>query len=186
MERDAICVAALFPVAHITALLNSSADSNDNNSNVDKSNFVEAEPALTTADNAPDNDARTSAANSGFRRAVLHADLSMTPCPSIRKKKAKVIAQQQAASANKRMKVQLPSPHCDSNKVSLERLASAAETKNEVGTRMALAVEAKNEIAKEQLMMQLFLANPQTVASLAFLSLSPWSTMLLGRFLQLS
>jgi hypothetical protein len=172
MERDAIRVAALFPVANITALLNSSVDSNDENSNVlvDKSNIVEAEPAMLSVadDDAPDNDARTSAANSGFRRAVLHADLSMTPRPSIGKKKAKVIAQQQAASANKRLKVQLPSARFDSNKVSLGRLASAAETKNEVGMRMALAVEAKNGIAKEQLMMQLFLANPQSVASLAF------------------
>ncbi|KAI2504466.1 No apical meristem-associated C-terminal domain [Fragilaria crotonensis] len=166
MERDAIRVAAVFPVANITALLNSSVDSNDENSNVlvDKSNIVEAEPAMSAADDdaAPDDDARTSAANSGFRRAVLHADLSMTPRPSIGKKKAKVIAQQQAASANKRLKVQLPSARFDSNKVSLERLASAAETKNQVGMRMALAVEAKNGIAKEQLMMQLFLANPQS------------------------
>jgi hypothetical protein len=52
--------------------------------------------------------------------------------------------------------------------VALERLASDAETKNEVGKRMALAVETKNGIAKEQLMMQLFLANPQSVASIAF------------------
>jgi hypothetical protein len=66
----------------------------------------------------------------------------------------------------------LPLPRSDcrntSNNVALERLASAAETKNEVGKRMALAVETKNGIAKEQLMIQLFLANPQSVASIAF------------------
>ncbi|KAI2508973.1 No apical meristem-associated C-terminal domain [Fragilaria crotonensis] len=146
MERDAIRVAAVFPVANITALLNSSVDSNDENSNVlvDKSNIVEAEPAMSAADD----------------------DAALTMMQG--QKKAKVIAQQQAASANKRLKVQLPSARFDSNKVSLERLASAAETKNQVGMRMALAVEAKNGIAKEQLMMQLFLANPQSVASLAF------------------
>jgi hypothetical protein len=80
----------------------------------------------------------------------------------------------QAASANKMMKVQLPLPHSDSisntfNNVALNRLASAAESKNKVGKRMALAVETKNGIAKEQLMMQLFLANPQSVALIAFL-----------------
>ncbi len=63
--------------------------------------------------------------------------------------------------------------------VALERSASAAETKNEVGKRLALAVEAKNGIAKEQVMIQVFLANPQSVASIAFLqrswpSIPPW------------
>ena len=67
------------------------------------------------------------------------------------------------------MTVQLPLPRSDgisntSNNVSLECLASAAETKNKVGTRMALAVKTKNGIAKEQLMMQFFLTNPQSVA----------------------
>ncbi len=65
-------------------------------------------------------------------------------------KKAEAIAQ--AASANKKMKVQLPLPHSDSisntsNNVSLARLASAAETKNEVSKRLDLAVEAKKGIA---------------------------------------
>ena len=123
------------------------------------------EDALTDAD-AP------RAANSGFRRDVRDLAITVTPRPSIGKKKAKAVAHQ-AASVNKKMKVQLPSsPRSDnvkiSNQVSLERLASAAETKNEVGKRMALAVEAKNGIAKEQLMIQVFLANPQSVASLAF------------------
>ena len=154
LERDAIRVAAKFPVANITALLNSVDSSSD--SNVLLNNDIEeAEPVLTDTD-AP------RAANSGIRRAVLDLAIAVTPRPSIGKKKAKVIAQQ-AASANKKMKVQLPS-----NQVSLERLASAAETKNEVGKRMALAVEAKNGSAKEQLMIQVFLANPQSVASLAF------------------
>jgi hypothetical protein len=82
------------------------------------------------------------------------------------------------------MKVHLPLPRSDSisntsNNVALERLASAAETKNEVGKCMALAIDTKNGVAKEQLMiqvgiateqlmMQLFLANPQSVASIAF------------------
>ncbi len=55
-------------------------------------------------------------------------------------------------------------PRTDSIKVShnlsLECLASAVETKNEVGKRFALAVEAKNGISKEQLMIQVFSANP--------------------------
>ena len=90
-----------------------------------------------------------------------------------------------AASANKKMKVQqFPLQSSDSilsntsNNASLECLALAAETKKEVGKRMALAVETKNGIAKEQLMiqvgiakeqlmMQLFLANQQSVASIA-------------------
>ena len=134
LERDAIRVAAKFPVANITALLNSVDSSSD--SNVLLNNDIEeAEPVLTDTD-AP------RAANSGIRRAVLDLAIAVTPRPSIGKKKAKVIAQQ-AASANKKMKVQLPS-----NQVSLERLASAAETKNEVGKRMALAVEAKKELLK--------------------------------------
>ncbi len=66
-----------------------------------------------------------------------------------------------------------------SNNVALERLASAAETKNEVGKRLALAVEGKNGIAKEQVMIQVFLENPQSVVSIAFLqrirqSIPPW------------
>jgi hypothetical protein len=165
LERDAIRVAAKFPVANITALLNSGNDNVDNN--------VEAEPVLT--DDA-------SATDSSRHRALLDLAITVTPRPSIGKKKAKAIAQ--AASANKKMKVQLPLPRSDSisntsNNVALERLASAAETKNEVGKRMALAIETKNGIAKEQLMiqvgiakeqlmMQLFLANPQSVASIAF------------------
>jgi hypothetical protein len=153
LERDAISVAAKFPVANITALLNS-VDSSDSNVLPNK-DIEEAEPILTDTD-AP------RATNSGIRRAVLDLAIAVTRRPSIGKKKAKVIVQQ-AASANKKMKVRLPS-----NQVSLERLASAAETKNEVGKRMALAVEAKNGIAKEQLMIQVFLANPQSVASLAF------------------
>jgi hypothetical protein len=156
LERDAICVAAKFPVANITALLNS-VDSSDSNVLLNK-DIETAEPVLVTDADAP------RAANSGFRHAVLDLAIAVTPRPSIAKKKAKVIAQQ-AASTNKKMKVQLPS-----NQVSLERLASAAETKNEVGKRMALAVEAKNGIAQEQLMIQVFLANPQSVASLAFCS----------------
>jgi hypothetical protein len=154
LEHDAICVAAKFPVANITALLNS-VDSSNSNVLLNK-DIEEAEPVLTDTD-AP------RAANSGIcGRAVLDLAIAVTPRPSIGKKKAKVIAQQ-AASANKKMKVQLPS-----NQVLLERLASAAETKNEVGKRMALAVEAKSGSAKEQLMIQVFLANPQSVASLAF------------------
>jgi hypothetical protein len=38
----------------------------------------------------------------------------------------------------------------------------------QLGKRMTLAVEATNGIAKEQLMIQVFLANPQSVALLAF------------------
>ncbi len=121
LERDAI------RVANITALLNS-VDSSDSNVLLNK-DIEEAEPFLTDTD-AP------RAANSGIRRAVLDLAIAVTPRPSIGKKKAKVIAQQ-AASANKKMKAQLPS-----NQVSLERLASAAQTKNEVGKRTALAVEA--------------------------------------------
>jgi hypothetical protein len=165
LERDAIRVAAKFPVANITALLNSVDSSSDSNVLLNK-DIEEAEPVLTGTD-AP------RAANSGIRRSVLDLAIPVTPRPSIGKKKAKVIAQQ-TASANKKMKVQLPS-----NQVSLERLASAAETKNEVGKRMALAVEAKNGIAKEQLMIQVFLANPQSVASLAFLQQSLESMVLL-------
>ncbi len=164
LERDAICVAAKFPVANITALLNS-VDSSNSNVLLNK-DVEEAEPVLTDAD-AP------RAANSGFCRAVLDLAITVTPKPSVGKKKAKAIAQQ-AASANKKMKVQLPS-----NQVSLECLASAAETKNKVGKRMALAVEAKNGIAKEQSMIQVFLANPQSVASLAFLQQSLESMVLL-------
>ena len=161
LERDAVRVAAKFPVAQITALLNSGN--------------VEAEPPVLTDD--------ASATESGCHRAPV-LDLlaiTVTPRPTIGKKKAKAIAQLEA-SAYKKMKVQLPSPRSDSmftNNVSLERLASAAETKNEVGKRMALAVETKNGIAKEQLaiqvalakeqlMMQLFLANPHSVAAIAF------------------
>jgi hypothetical protein len=115
---------------------------------------------------------------SGLHDCAVLCDLAMTPRPSIGKKKAKAMAQQ--AAANKKMKVQLPSPRVNvANNVSLKRLASAAEAKNEVGKRMALAVETKNGIAKEQLMMQagiakeqlmmqVFLANPQSVASIAF------------------
>jgi hypothetical protein len=108
------------------------------------------------------------AANSGFCPVVDHdLTFTVTPRPTIGKKKAKAIAA--AASASKKMKV---SPLSDSIKmthnVALERLASAAETKNEVGKRLALAVEAKNGIAKEQVMIQVFLANPQSVASIAF------------------
>jgi hypothetical protein len=164
LERDAIRVAANLPVANITALLNS-VDSSDSNVLLNE-DIEEAEPVLTDTD-AP------RAANSGIRCAVLDLAIAVTSRPSVGKKKAKVIAQQ-AASANKKMKVQLPS-----NQVSLERLASAAETKNEVGKRMALAVEAKNGIAKEQLMIQVFLANPQSVASLAFLQQSLESMVLL-------
>ena len=43
------------------------------------------------------------------------------------------------------------------------------ETKNKVGKRIALAVEAKHGlVAEERLMIQVFLANPQSVALLAF------------------
>ena len=174
LDRNAIRarVAAKFRVAKITALLNS-VDSNDDDSN------IEAEPVVVTADTA----GASNAANSGLRRAVL-CDLAMTPRPSIGKKKAKLFAQQ--AAANKKLKVHLTSPRSHSidianTNASLERLASAAEAKNEVGKRMALAIENKNgiakeqlmmqsEIAKEQLMMQLFLANPQSVAVIAFLA----------------
>ncbi|KAI2494437.1 hypothetical protein MHU86_20083 [Fragilaria crotonensis] len=105
----------------------------------------------------------------------------MTPCPSIGKKKAKGFAQQTAAT--KRMEVQLPFPLSHStniaSNVSLERLALAAKAMNEVGKCMASAVKLKTElprswlmkqagIAKEQLMMQVFLAYPQSVALIAF------------------
>jgi hypothetical protein len=132
---------------------------NSGNDNVDKNN-VEAEPVLT--DDA-------SGTDSSRHCALLDLAIIVTPRPSIGKKKAKAIAQ--AASANKKMKVQLPLPRSDSisntsNDVALERLASAAETKNEVGKRMALAVETKNGIAKEQLMIQVGIANEQLMMQL--------------------
>jgi hypothetical protein len=99
LERDAICVAAKFPVAN-TALLNS-VDSNNSNVLLDE-DIEEAEPLLADAD-AP------RAANSGFRFPVLDLAITATPRPSIGKKKAKFI-EQQAVSAKKKMKVPLPSP----------------------------------------------------------------------------
>jgi hypothetical protein len=133
LELNAVCVAAKFPVANITALLNS-----DNN-NVD--NNVEAEPVLS--DDA-------SATDSGRHRALLDLAITVTPRPSIRKKKAKAIAQ--AASANKKMKVQLPLPRSasisnTSNNVALDRLASAAETKNKVNVWLWL-LKPKTELLK--------------------------------------
>ena len=133
LECDAVRVAAKFPVAAITALLNSG--------NNDVANNVEAEPAVLTDD-------ASATDSSGHRAPVLDLAITVTPRPTIGKKKAKAIAQL-SASANKKKKVQSPaSPRFKmSNNVALDRLASAAETKNEVGRRMALAVETKNGIA---------------------------------------
>ncbi len=187
LERDAIRVAAKFPVANITGLLNSADKDSNSNVPADTANVLEAdaEPVVVTADTGA----------SGLHDRAVLCDLAMTPRPSIGKKKAKAMAQQ--AAANKKMKVQLPSPCVNvANNVSLERLASAAEAKNEVGKRMALAVETKNGIAKEQLMMQagiakeqlmmqVFLANPQSVASIAFLPQS-LESILTSRYVLLS
>ena len=140
LECDAIRVAAKFPVANITGLLNSADKDSNSNVPADTANVLEAdaEPVVVTADTGA----------SGLHDRAVLCDLAMTPRPSIGKKKAKAIAQQ--AAANKKMKVQLPSPCVNvANNVSLERLASAAEARNQVGKRMALAVETKNGIAKE-------------------------------------
>jgi hypothetical protein len=89
LERNVVCVSAKFPVANITALLNSGNDNVDNN--------VEAEPVLT--DDA-------SATDSSRHRTLLDLAITVTPRSFIGKKKTKAIAQ--VASANKKMKVQLP------------------------------------------------------------------------------
>ncbi len=125
---------------------------------------VGAKPSVQT-------DGDATVAISGRCPVVHDLTFTVTSRPTIRKKKAKPVAA--AASASKRMKV---SPLSDSikisNNVALERFASAVETKNEVGKRLALAVETKNVIAIEQVMIQVFLANPQSVASVTFLQRS--------------
>jgi hypothetical protein len=78
-----------------TALLNSGIDNVDNN--------VDAEPVLT--DDA-------SATDSSRHRALLDLAITDTSRPSIGEKKAKAITQ--VASANKKIKVQLPLPRSDS------------------------------------------------------------------------
>jgi hypothetical protein len=75
LKGNAVYVAAKFPVAIITALLNSGNNIVDNN--------VEAEPVLTED---------ASAMDSGCHHALLDLAITVIPHPSIGKRKLKAIA----------------------------------------------------------------------------------------------
>jgi hypothetical protein len=85
-----------------------------------------------------------------------------TPRPSIGKKKAKAIAVA-ANNKNKRTKVELTAAT-----VLEENRNREKKIRNESLSRIASAAEAKNQLAKDQMMLQLFLLNPTSAAAVAF------------------
>jgi hypothetical protein len=89
--------------------------------------------------------------------------LLITPRPTVGKKRAKLAAFKQQAQT-KKAHHQLRKVECDTKKEMLTK----TDERNASLARIAAAAETKNQLVQEQLMFQLFMQSPDSIASKAY------------------